>query len=271
MGLSPTKQNTDETVIQPDLGQEIDHFSVSHQVFNRWLLLILGVILAIDGSLCALINIFNFWNAIQSHGRAVLLARITEPAIALLVILPLGILLIILAAINWQNGLTLYEKGLMIRKQNKEKVWLWEAITRFDNHITLVKFSGTTLTSRRKILLEDDQQNTLRIKNNYERMDDLITQLRNHILPGLFDRKCQHLQTGEKIQFHEDIMGQRQGLQIKGSFFAWHELQISVNKKGIVRIIHSTNRDELFKSKTGQIKNLDVLVHFIENPPASSS
>jgi hypothetical protein len=267
MGLPKTKQTINDNLDEKTLGQKIDHFPIRHQLFNRWLLVIIGIILLVDGSLCALINIFNLWNAIQSHGRAVLLAKITEPAIAVFIILPLGILLIILAAVNWQNGLTLFEEGLVIKKRKLEKVWLWEVIERFDNHITLVKFSGTTLTSRRKIILEDKQQNTLRLKNKYERMDELVTQLRKHILPELINGKLEHLQNGGKIQFHEDITALRQGLRIKGKFFAWHELQISVDKKGIVRVIQSTDQRELFKSKTNQIKNLDVLVHLVNNPP----
>jgi hypothetical protein len=271
MGLSQTKQMTQNEVDQLNLGKVMDRFPVLHQSFNRWLLVILGIILLVDGSLSALINTFDLWNAIRSHGRAVLLVRITEPMIAVFLILPIGILLIILAALNWQNGLTLYENGLVIKQRNREIVWLWDGVERFDTQITLIKFSGSTLNARRKIIIEDQQQNTLRFGNRYERMDELVTQLREHILPGLFNRKRRELNNAGEIPFHADVTALSKGLQIKGGLFPWHELQITADKKGNVRILHLTDQQDLLISKTNQFRNFDVLMHLAENPPIPTS
>jgi hypothetical protein len=249
------------------LGKEMDHFSPRHQSINRWLVVILGIILLLDASVFALISIFNLWNATQSHGRAILLALISEPLIAVGLILPAGILLIFLAAINWQNGITLYENGLVIRRGNREKSINWDDIERFDNRITLVKFSGTTVTARSKILLEDEYQNHLMIGNKYDRMDEMIALLRRHVLPGLFMKFKRRLQHGERIQFHSDIIAVNEGLQIKRVLFPWNELKVTADKKGKIRIINLANQQELFKSKTTQIKNVDALMHLVENPP----
>jgi hypothetical protein len=266
MNLSRKNELTKDRMKQQNLGKEINHFTPRHRFFKRWVLVILGVILLVYGSLCALINTFDLYLAIQSHGRAVLLARITEPLIALFLIIPSGILLIILAAVNWQNDLTIFEKGLVIRKRNQEIVWPWNVIERFDNQITLVGFSGTIITAHRKIILVDKQQNILSFRDQYDRMDELVTHLRRHILPGLFNRKYHHLKNEGKIQFNKDISALLQGLQIKENLFPWHDLQISVNNKGMMKIVHSEDQKELIKLKTKQINNLDVLVYLVENP-----
>ncbi len=252
------------------LGNEIDYFPIRFQLLNRWLVVTLGIILLLDAILSGLISTFNLWHAIQSHGRAILLVKITEPIIAIFLILPIGIMLIFLASLNWQNGLTLYEKGLIIRRQNREQAMFWDSIERFDNQITLVKFSGTTITARRRIIMESDHLPPLMIRNQYDRMDELISQLRAFILPNLFTHMRQELLQGGEIRFHSDVIAEKEGLWIKESLFPWNVLQSKADKKGKTLLIHRVDQQVLFKSQTNQIINLDVLLHLLENPPIPS-
>jgi len=260
------EQNAQNLPLQA-LGREIHYFPIRFQLLNRWLVLILGIILLVDAVLFASISLLNLWHAVQAHGRAIFLFRIKDPLIAICFILPFGIFLILLAAINWQNGLTLYENGLVIRRQNRERTWFWDSIGRFDNQITIVKFSGTTITARRRIILEDHQQDRLIIHNRYHHMDEMITQIRSLVLPGLFKRTSRKLQRGGEIHFHSNLTARKEGVQIKDLFVPWHELQAKTNKKGEILITQKVDQQVLMKFKTNQIRNLDVLMHLIENPP----
>ena len=251
------------------LGKVIDHFPIRCQPLNRWLALILGILLILDALIFGLIKTFNIVNAIQSHGRSVILARFSDPIFALCLILPLGIILIILAALNWQNGLTLHANGFLLRRFNRKIIWLWMDIKRFDNQITCVKFSGSVIGKQRKIILENDHQNRLRIRNSYERMDELVDDLRKSILPKLFSRSRKQMQAGETFSFHKHLQGSLEGVQIKETLFTWEEIHIAINKKGLLVISLHADQEMVFKSRTKSIKNLDVLLYLQENPPNS--
>ena len=261
-------QSENENPERP-LGEEVDYFPISCQSMNRWLTVILGILLILDAAVFGLINIINAVNAIKSHSRAVILARITDPMFALCLVLPLGILLLIIAAVNWQNGLMLYEDGLILRRHGKEIIWFWRSIRQFDNQVTFIKFSGNTIGTQRTITLKDDQNKTLRIRDQYERMDELIDHLRESILPELFTRSRGQLLKGESVTFHQDLIASSEGLQIKNALIPWDDLQISVSKKGNLSITNKMDQTFLFKSKTRRIRNLDVLMYLLENPPNS--
>lgn len=265
--IQQNQEQREQSVQSQALGREINDFPIRFQLINRWLVLILGIILLVDAILFALISTFNLWHAIQAHGRAILLVKITNPLIAVCLILPIGILLILLAAMNWQNSLTLYENGLIIRRQNRENTLLWDSIERFDNQITIVKFSGTTITARRRIILEDDQTKRLIIHNRYDHMDEMIAQLRRLILPGLFKKADRKLRQGGEISFQTNLAARKEGLRIKDFFVPWHGVQVHADKKGKILITQQVDQQVLMKLKSNQIKNFDVLLHLIDNPP----
>lgn len=254
---------------QQYLGEEIDHFSMRFQPLNRWLALILGILLILDALVFSLVNTFSAINAIQSHGRAVILARVTDPLFAMCLVLPLGIALIIIAAVNWHNGLTLYKNGFTLSKHHREKTWLWHSVSRFDNQILFVKFSRSTIGKKRKIILEDDQQNRLQLQNQYERMDELIDHLRESILSKLFIKSKIKLRNGMTLTFHKHLKAVREGLLVDEILLPWGETQILIDKKGKVTVSHEQDEKSLFKSKIRRIRNLDVLMYLQENPPTN--
>jgi len=263
-------QPTDEIHTQ-SLGKELDYFPIRCQSLKRWLVLILCIFLILGAAVFSLIHIFNAVNAIQSHGRAVILTRFSDTLLALCIVLPLGIVLLILAAINWQNGLTLNKHGFILRMHSKERTWFWRSIRQFDNQVTFIIFSGNTIGKRRTITLKDDQQKTLRIGNKYERMDELTSRLREMILPELFTRSRGQLLRGELLAFHQDLIAFIDGLQIKTSLVPWRDLQISISKNGRFSIKNKRDQTHLFKSKVNCINNLDVLMYILENPPSSKT
>ena len=262
-----TDQNKQKDNPQDDLGERIDHFRVRSQSLNHWLAVTLGILLILDASVFGMIHTFNALNAIQSHGRAVILARFTDPLFALCLVLPLGIILIIIAAINWQNGLTLYKNGFILRKHNQENIWSWQSVSRFDNQVTFVRFSGNTIAEQRVIVLEDFEHHCLKIHNNYERMDELTDYLRESILPELFTRSRSQVMQDKELEFNSHLTAFKEGLQVNETLIPWREIQISINKKGIVKINRSTDQEIMFKTKVRQIRNLDVLIFLAENPP----
>jgi len=267
MESSHPVQETQSNIPMQFLGNIIDHYYVRLQHFNRLFMVIFGVFLSLIALLSTLLSVFNLWDAIKSHGRAILLAKITEPIIALFLVFPVGLLLIIGAALNWQNGLDIYQNGLILRERNREKIWYWEDIAQFDNQITLVKFSGTIFPSRRRIILEDIHQNHLIIRNQYDRMDEMIKLLRDLILPGLFNKIRQRVRHGEEVIFHPELIATRDGLRIKENLIPWTELKINSDRKGKLRIFFQPSGETVYKSRVAKLKNLDVLIYLSENPP----
>jgi len=254
----------------PDLGKVLAQFPVEGWGWKRWTLVIFGGVLMV-GSLFAILYLgFEADIAIQRHGRAVLLRYLPMPFTLMALLFPLGGIFIFTAWLNWQNRITLFEKGIRHQKGKRSHSWLWEEFVRLDTRVVHVRFSGSTIASYERILLEDQHNRQWTIRNHYQQMEQLINKIRLKVLPIIYQKMVDRLIDGEAITFCKNFRAIRNGLKINGNFSPWHCIDMPETKKGKFLIKHKETQEVLFKSRVNQIVNLDSLIHLIKDPPPST-
>jgi hypothetical protein len=252
---------------QHQLGYLIDCFPIYFLGVKRVLWLFIGTSISSFSLTFGVIRLIEIWKEIEIHGRAVLLNRLPLPFLLIGFVLPLGIGFIIFAKHHWKDGVEIYDLGFVKHRGKHKKIWLWETTEQFDNRVVYNKFAGNAVAIQVTITLKDQQQNHITLKNLYARMDEVLYQIRQHILPILLSKAHQKLLAGDEIRFHKQVRVSHAGVQIKEQIFPWHELGISIIRNGVLTLTNISNQKVLLKTNVNQVENLDLLLNLIETPP----
>lgn len=250
-----------------DLGHVLDYFPIRNHKLIRWLTLITGVIAILAAIVLSVKLFINLINAIQIHGRAMVLGIIPFPTAIYLTILVGGILFVVLAKLHWWDGIILFKNGFIRNRGCQKQVWYYEKTNRFDNNVTQIKFGGSMIGDKTMILLEDGSKNRLVIQGNFIRTQDLIQSLRASILPGLFQRARQQLEGQLTIHFHNNLSASHLGIEIDQAVIPYQAIHTEI-KNRTVKLQQKANSGKLlFKSSINRIRNLDLLLDLLDNPP----
>lgn len=235
---------------------------------KRWLFITLGSLSIMAAIVLTIRLAIRTWDRIIIHGRAIIMTIFPFPTILYLLLLIIGVLLITLSIISWQDGIKLFDKGLVRRRGQKIKSWLYADTNRFDTQIAQVTFGGSMVSIRVRIILEDYADNCMVICNRYEQMPDLIDHLRALILPDLIAKSRQRLQLGENLDFHKYLQVNKVGLLIHGDLIPYETAALTFENQVVKLHEKESSRQVFFKAKLQQISNLDLLINLLENPPA---
>jgi hypothetical protein len=246
---------------------EIRVFFPKDHNFKRWVMLISGGLLILTASLFLTLIALNIYTSVLRHGRAVLLNKITGMLPMVLVLIPIGLLLILWAKNHWADQLILNESGLFQKKGKKEQSWLWAETKKLDTIITEIQFGGSDVATRLKLLLTGTNNKKWLIRNHYENILDLVDHIREKVLPGIYNEAKQSLTHNQEIEFHTGLSAGKEGLRIGDQQIPWDEQIISQVKSNKLIIKDQENQEPLFKTKLKKIKNLDLLLCLVENPP----
>lgn len=260
-----------ETVPDPGLGRLLDHFPRANRTVYRWIWLFLGFLLIIIGSYLSIQHLLKTLSAINTYGRAVLLKPDSWMILALILFLPPGIFLISWSFSHRNDAVYLYEKGFLIQKGKQEQSWLWKNVTRIDTPITNVKFGGDTITTHSKIILNEGDQKIKIISSRYDRMTELVQKVREIVLPMLIETAQNRLNGQKMIDFGNEIRVDQLGLEVQGNHYAWMDLSEPLIEHTTLRINLAKTQTPILRSNINEIKNLDVLLHLIKNPPTTPS
>lgn len=263
-GSSATPQ--DARTLNP--GGKVKGYPIRRQNLKHGFWILTGVLLILMALALLLNGAFTSWHAVQAHGRSVLLRTAPLPLLGFLLALVMGILTLSITSRHWADHVTLYVNGLNI-KQGKQQTFLsWQTIQRFDTRIKVVKFATSNIAVRSKMLLEINAGQSYKITDRFEGVSDLIGQVRNRLLPILYQTTLQRLKAGEDILFHPQLTAETEGLRIHGETYPWDEVQGRIHRRSL-RIRETTDDQTLFNQKTKKVKNLDLLMTLLENPPKS--
>lgn len=203
-------------------------------------------------------------NAIQAHGRAIILGIFPFPILTYAAIFVVGILFVFLAKVHWWDSITLFENGLIKDQAHRVQVWYYENTERFDSSLNQILFGGSLIGLRANIVLEDDNKNRLVIRNNYIHMSDLVETLRNSVLPRLFQEAREQLLAGKTRHFNNNLHARALGLEINGELFAYDQINAEINNRAIKLYHKESPKDPVYKSKISRIRNLDLLLDLVE-------
>lgn len=254
-----------------DLGHIIGYFPTRNYHFKRWLPLI-GGILTILVAISLIINlILNTTTSIQSHGPAIVLSVVPFPLAGYLILLFVGIIIVFFSRIHWWDSITLFETGVIKEKGKSVQVWHYNNTNQFDNNITQIMFGGSIIGGRLRILMEDESKRQFTIRNRYTRMPDLVQTLRAKVLPGLFQRARQRLSDGKEIQFNDKLKAYDKGLEVNKEIIPYDAITAKITQNSLKLHQKTNSKKLLFRSAIPKIRNLDLLLDLIENPPKQSN
>jgi hypothetical protein len=251
----------------PTLGESLAVFPSHNQMIKRWGALIFGAALIISSIGLTFLLVRQTWDRINIHGRAVILSAFPRPAALYMLMFLVGVLLITLVIIFWQDGIQLFERGLVQLSARKNKTWIYKSTTRFDSHITQITFAGSLVSTHVKIILEDQAGQRLVIRNRYKNMPALIETLRATIVPLLIEKSRQRLRKGEDLVFHKDLKAHQGAITINGEDVPYEAVEITVENQALKLHQAGDLKKVYYKSSVYDIQNLDVLINLLENPP----
>lgn len=247
-------------------GGKIKDYPIRRQNLKRGFWTLVGILLLLAALAAFLYGAFTSWRAVQAHGRGVLLRTAPLPLLGFLLALVLGIVTLSTTARHWRDNITLHVNGLDLHQGKIQRFLPWPSINRFDARIKVVKFATSNLDVRSKMRLEDDAGHTYEITDRFEGLSDLIGQVRNRVLPVLYQDTLQHLQAGDAVSFHGQLAAKSEGIVIHGETYPWNTVKGRLQRWSL-QIQQSPDEKILFKQKTKRVRNLDLLMTLLENPP----
>lgn len=265
MDTSPKDNLTQPVDVEPGPGL-IRFYPLRHRKLNHWLAIPAGILLFLLALTSLLYGFFTTWTAIERHGRAVALGTITPFILTSLLAFIIGLVLLVSTRRHWNDGVGIYPSGIALHRGKNVDHISWEQVKRFDSQIKLIKFATSVMDIRSKIILETEDNRKFKITNRVADMQDLIHQLREQLLPRLYEKSLQTLHQGGQISFHRQLTANLNTLYIKGQQHPWERLT-PVIKNRVLVIRQLTNQEVLFKGKINQFQNTDILLAFLENPP----
>ena len=251
---------------QDQLGDKLESYPVQNQGLKRWLTIFLGGVTILASIGFTVLLGINTWTRINIHGRAILLSVILYPAILYASMLIAGALAISLAIFFWQDGIDLYEKGLVLYTAKRTHTWIYADTVRFDSHISRISFGGSTVSLRVKIILEGADRQRLVIRNRYRKISELIENLRGKILPELIRKYQDRLLMGERLYFHKHLQTDQNGICIKKAVLPYNDITFSLQNQFLTLREKENPKKVLIKLHCHRVRNFDVLIDLLENP-----
>lgn len=260
--MTSTNQSNPEETIPID-----EVFYPNSHAFNRWASVITGGLIIIGTALLCGLLILNLYTAVSRHGRAVLINKLPPILLLGIIGLSIGTVLILWAKNHWEDHIVIHKTGFTRQKGADQTSWFWDQTVRLDTAITRIEFGGSTVSTRIKLNLEDNSGNNLVIRNNYQKMKELIGKLRSNILPQLYEKATGKLAQNEKINFHPQLIATQEGLHCNEQFAPWEDLEEPISKNNKFILKRKGDQEILFKSSLRLIENLDLLLCLLDNPP----
>jgi hypothetical protein len=254
-----------------NLGTKLEYFPIRKRKGKRWIALIAGVLLILISIGLLIYFSLTGWTAIVNHGRAVMVKFLPFVLPLLFIVFPLGIILIIFSRLHWWDAVTAYENGISIKKGFRSTNIFWADVEQFDTRVTNIQFAGSPVNTRIKLILKPRNKRSVIIKNKYRRMSELIHMIRVKTLPILAKHAHDQMEKGQEIRFHNQLIATINGLKVNDNSINWTDFEKPKVKNGVLSLKDKNGEIDVFRSNINRVKNLDLLLTLIANPPSISS
>lgn len=250
--------------VQPQYGYLFDEFPGTRRNLKRWLSMIIGLLLISLSVVLILGLIMISSQMVVNYGRATIIKFLPYFFIVIFLFLPLGILSILLTRTFGKNGVYLYEKGLIVHQGFSEKYWRWEDVEKLDTRFINIEFGNSIIGEKQKIILQDHNNRKLVIKKRYEHFRQLANQIRQILLPILYQKASQCFAENGHISFSKDLIATRKGLFNREALGLWQNIDKYEVKKGCLVFSFQSPSKTRFQTKIADITNLDLLLLIVE-------
>jgi hypothetical protein len=265
MGKNNKKGNPYENIPPVDLGEKIAFYPITHHQSKRVVFLILGFFFIVTTIVILVFTGYKAWSKINIHGRAIIIKQIIFFLLACIIFLPVGIFSFFRSRIYKSKGLTVFQNGLVINNGSKQHELAWHEIETMDTYLKNINLGNSTVSIKPLVKLTTQQKRKFKILNQYENLEQLIGHIRQYVLPILFHKASNNLDSSGKIVFHPSIVVIKTGIKLKNNFFNWQDLHEPEIKRGKLIFQANGNQQNTFKFNLVSIKNLEVLLYLIKS------
>lgn len=249
-------------------GNFIKDFRIVNHKIKRDLRIGFGILLFILAAFALFVGIVTSWQAVLLHGRAVLLRTLPYPILIFLISLLTATLLFVYERRHRHDKVSLYENGLVIQSGKSRSNWLWESTKYFNTKKTESKFGTSVVSEKYQLTFENAEGQVLTLPGRYADMSLLVEQIRRALLPRMYKRMVSLLRNGNTIRFSPNLSVVLKGVMINRDLCRW----VSFNPPQILRRVFSlssaVDNKTIYQCPTKEIKNLDLLLTVLENPPS---
>jgi hypothetical protein len=268
MESSLTKNSQSDQVIVTSvkgLGEALTHFPIKKVALKYWGGKLVGGLLLFSAILGTLILVLDSIYKIQIHNRAIILNQLPNFSLMLGILAPTGILLLFLSKKTSLLGLTTYQKGLVFYSRKMTLILPYSTVKIFDTRIINVLFGSSPISERIKINLIDQANKQWHIPDKFENRRTLIKQIREGLLPILFQKSITKLSEGEMLPFGQQIFVNSNGITIGEKTVFWENLSGYNLTNRHLKLINLKEAEEILKTEIQNIQNLDLLITIIDN------
>jgi hypothetical protein len=133
-------------------------------------------------------------------------------------------------ALSWNKAVTIHENGISFRQWGRRREWRWAEIRSIQAQIVRYTYYGfIPAGTLRNYWLYNHNGEILPLTQVYNRVQDLIADVRNAVLPLLLNRATSDYYAGRPVEFGP-IQVHQQGIAFSGKVYQWDEVEaVSVN------------------------------------------
>lgn len=133
-------------------------------------------------------------------------------------------------ALNWNKAITVHENGISFRQWGRRREWHWSEIRSIQAQIVRYTYYGfIPAGTLRNYWLYNNNGEVLPLTQLYNRVQDLVADVRNAVLPLLLNRAVSDYNAGRPVEFGH-IQVHQQGISFTGKVYKWDEVEtVSVN------------------------------------------
>jgi hypothetical protein len=133
-------------------------------------------------------------------------------------------------ALNWNKAITIHENGISFRQWGRLRQWQWPEIRAIQAQIVRYTYYGfIPAGTLRNYWLYNHNGEILPLTQVYNRVQDLVSDVRNAVLPLMLARALSDFQAGRPVEFGH-IQVHQQGIVFTGKTYKWEDVEsVSVN------------------------------------------
>jgi hypothetical protein len=164
-------------------------------------------------------------------------------------------------ALAWNKAIVVYEQGLAFRQRGRLHECRWEEVANIQAQVVHYSYYGVVSAGTlRNYWLSNNKGQVLPLTQAISRVQELVNDVRNAVLPLMLGRSLTDYQAGRPVAFGP-IQVHQQGIAVSGKVYQWSEVESVAVNDGRVQV--SKRGGGWFSGASvdvAQVPNLEVLI-----------
>jgi hypothetical protein len=206
------------------------------QGLTRWGNLCIAVVAFLGSVGIFTVSMWTACQRMQQFGVAMFANLSGLPFVCGLLLLVGSIHAARLAYMNWHKSAVLYENGIAVSGLRGVQAWQWREISRVMTAVSRCSSIGIYTGTRYKVTLERGRGERITLDNNFENIAALVSQVRDALIPRLYERYIHVFNQGKAVTFGDVSIDRLKGMRIGADVVPWTMVYKIILKDGVLQI-----------------------------------